>query len=174
MACPAVWQTAPEVGDSAGGVPITEGPRTSRWHRHAAMRKSAPSGATPFAPNPSLVPGLTAVEEGAPDAGEAQAGSVRLLTVAEVAALLRINPNTLYRWTSERPEKAPVATMIGGRKLFRESDVRKFIENPPPVVSMRGRWPRPKKGVKCQAQSPVRRRGRPTKVELAARGGSAM
>jgi excisionase family DNA binding protein len=54
------------------------------------------------------------------------AGAERLLTVAEVAELLHIHPNTLRRWADEGRIAAYRITVRGDRR-FRPSDVEDFL-----------------------------------------------
>lgn len=52
--------------------------------------------------------------------------SNRLLTVEEVAEILRKTPNAL-RYQIHKGS-APRSAKIGGRRMFRESDVEAYIE----------------------------------------------
>jgi hypothetical protein len=51
----------------------------------------------------------------------------RLLTLEEVAALLRKTPNGLRWQLHANPEKMPKSALIGGRRMFREADVEAHI-----------------------------------------------
>lgn len=53
-------------------------------------------------------------------------GGDRLLTPREVAALFRVKGRTVTRWAKEG-RLASVRT-LGGHRRFRESDVRKLLE----------------------------------------------
>jgi predicted DNA-binding transcriptional regulator AlpA len=85
----------------------------------------------------------------------------RFITVDELAARIVRNKFTIYHQLAKEPEKLPLVVRLGGRVLFRESDVRAFINSPPPAAVT------PPRGTMQPA--PARRRGRPTKVEVAAR-----
>ncbi len=50
---------------------------------------------------------------------------VALLTLAEVAKLLRRSTLTIYRWTRDR--KMPQPIRISGRPLWRAADLEAFI-----------------------------------------------
>jgi excisionase family DNA binding protein len=52
-------------------------------------------------------------------------GSPRLLTLAEAAEYIRANPDTLCRY---RGQWGIPATMMGKRLVFRERDLKAFIE----------------------------------------------
>ena len=49
-----------------------------------------------------------------------------LLTPAEVAALFRVNPKTVTRWS--RAGKLPSIKTLGGHRRFRAADVKAAIE----------------------------------------------
>lgn len=49
----------------------------------------------------------------------------RLLNVRETAALLNVGPQTIFNWRSQG--KIPY-TKLGGRLLFRLSDLQEFIK----------------------------------------------
>ncbi len=51
----------------------------------------------------------------------------KLLTPGEVAALFRVDPKTVTRWAHSG--KLASITTPGGHKRFRESAVRKFLED---------------------------------------------
>jgi excisionase family DNA binding protein len=59
-----------------------------------------------------------------------------LLTPSEVAALFRVNPKTVTRWA--RAGKLTAIRTLGGHRRFRESEIRRCIEEltkeqvPPP------------------------------------------
>jgi predicted DNA-binding transcriptional regulator AlpA len=117
--------------------------RASAPNRHALQPSTLNQG-TPLAP--------TAHER------LASAG-LALVTVEELAALLHLSPWTLYIWARSKPHRLPPAVRLGSRVLFRECDVRTFIENqgaaaPPPPILVATE----KKG-----------RGRPTKTEQVAK-----
>lgn len=59
----------------------------------------------------------------------ATASTEPLLTVQDVAALAGIAPQTIYKYRSESPEKAPRAINIGRRVRFRRSDVDAWLES---------------------------------------------
>ena len=50
-----------------------------------------------------------------------------LFTKNELARHLRLNPRTLDNWKAQ--EKGPRAVKIGRKLLYRESEVRRWIEN---------------------------------------------
>jgi excisionase family DNA binding protein len=50
----------------------------------------------------------------------------RILTVQEVATLLRVHPSTISRFA--RSGELP-SYLVGSRRVFRESDVWSFFEN---------------------------------------------
>lgn len=49
-----------------------------------------------------------------------------LLTPSEVAALFRVNPKTVTRWA--RAGKLTAIRTLGGHRRFRESEIRRCIE----------------------------------------------
>jgi excisionase family DNA binding protein len=49
-----------------------------------------------------------------------------LLTPAEVAALFRVNPKTVTRWA--RAGKITAIRTLGGHRRFRESEIRRCLE----------------------------------------------
>jgi len=49
-----------------------------------------------------------------------------LLTPAEVAALFRVNPKTVTRWA--RAGKISAVRTLGGHRRFRESEIRRSLE----------------------------------------------
>ncbi len=51
----------------------------------------------------------------------------RLLTPAEVAALLRVSPKTVTRWAKKK--KVGSIRTPGGHRRFRESEVRALLED---------------------------------------------
>ncbi len=89
-----------------------------------------------------------------------------LYTVDELAAILRVNPFSIYTWVREAPERLPRAKRIAGRILFLVSDVEAFIAHPPEETSRRV-------GARRAAKASPRKPGRPTKVEAVARRGGA-
>ena len=50
----------------------------------------------------------------------------RLLTPAEVAAMLRVDPKTVTRWA--KAGKLNAIRTLGGHRRFRESEIRQFLE----------------------------------------------
>lgn len=61
---------------------------------------------------------------------------VKLYTPKELAQLVGVDPNTIYRWAatwkptiSERSRKGPRPTRINRNLLFRADDVAAFIES---------------------------------------------
>ena len=50
----------------------------------------------------------------------------RLMTPAEVAALFRVSPKTVTRWS--RAGRLPAVRTLGGHRRFRASDVRRAAE----------------------------------------------
>jgi excisionase family DNA binding protein len=50
----------------------------------------------------------------------------RLLTPSEVAQMFRVNPKTVTRWA--RAGKISAIRTLGGHRRFRESEIRKFLE----------------------------------------------
>ena len=50
----------------------------------------------------------------------------QLLTPSEVAAMFRVNPKTVTRWA--RAGKISAIRTLGGHRRFRESEIRKFLE----------------------------------------------
>jgi excisionase family DNA binding protein len=51
----------------------------------------------------------------------------KLLTPAEVAAMLRVDPRTVTRWA--RGGKLPSIRTPGGHRRYSESEVRGFLNN---------------------------------------------
>ena len=49
-----------------------------------------------------------------------------LLTPSEVAALFRVNPKTVTRWA--RAGKLTAIRTLGGHRRFRESEIRRCLE----------------------------------------------
>ncbi len=49
-----------------------------------------------------------------------------LLTPSEVAAMFRVNPKTVTRWA--RAGKISAIRTLGGHRRFRESEIRRFLE----------------------------------------------
>ena len=49
-----------------------------------------------------------------------------LLTPSEVAALFRVNPKTVTRWA--RAGKLTAIRTLGGHRRFRESEIRRRLE----------------------------------------------
>ena len=56
-------------------------------------------------------------------------GTERLLTPAEVAAMLRVDPRTVSRW--HRAGRIAGFRTPGGQRRFRESDVRALMQPSP-------------------------------------------
>jgi predicted DNA-binding transcriptional regulator AlpA len=85
----------------------------------------------------------------------------RFITVAELAALCRLNKFTVYHWLKTAPERLPRVTRLHGRVLFLESDTRAWAGalHPEPAPA-----PAP-----TAAEALKRRRGRPTKMEQSVR-----
>lgn len=52
----------------------------------------------------------------------------KLLTLEEVADLLRKTPAGLRWQLHANPEKMPPSALIGGRRMFRSADVDAYIE----------------------------------------------
>ena len=52
--------------------------------------------------------------------------SEQLLTPAEVAAMFRVNPKTVTRWA--RSGKISAIRTLGGHRRFRESEIRRLLE----------------------------------------------
>ena len=50
----------------------------------------------------------------------------QLLTPSEVAQMFRVNPKTVTRWA--RAGKISAIRTLGGHRRFRESEIRKFLE----------------------------------------------
>ena len=56
-----------------------------------------------------------------------------LLTPAEVAAMLRVDPKTVTRWA--KAGKLSSIRTLGGHRRYRESEVRKLLEGMGGVAS---------------------------------------
>jgi len=53
----------------------------------------------------------------------------RLLTPAEVAAMLRVDPKTVTRWAQQG--KLRSIRTLGGHRRYREAEVQAFLHRPP-------------------------------------------
>ncbi|MDP3968989.1 MAG: helix-turn-helix domain-containing protein [Nocardioides sp.] len=63
-----------------------------------------------------------------------------LLTPAECAYLLGINPRTLANWRSGTPpHRGPLAIKVGGRVRYRLADVERYIEQQTRAASRRSK-----------------------------------
>src|SRR6266567_7137663 len=89
-----------------------------------AAHASRTTGAL-IAPNRKRVGRNTAVGERR-TAMEASSEHEALLTPSEVAAMFRVNPKTVTRWA--RAGKISAIRTLGGHRRFRESEIRRFLE----------------------------------------------
>lgn len=63
-----------------------------------------------------------------PDPSPAPAQPDRLLTPSEVAALFRVDPKTVTRWS--KAGKIHAIRTLGGHRRYKESEVRELLSVP--------------------------------------------
>src|SRR5215216_8014643 len=92
-------------------------PRTVRRRTLGTKRTPAPPrGSATWPVNPKER-GMVMQDRTDPDA---------LLTPSEVAEMFRVNPKTVTRWA--RAGKISAIRTLGGHRRFRESEIRRFLE----------------------------------------------
>lgn len=96
----------------------------------------------------------------------------RFLTIKQVAGLMCNNEFTLYHWIKESPERLPRFIRLHSRVLFLESDVRAWFRKFEAGAHTKHSAPAElvlEAATEAATEAAPRKRGRPTKAELARR-----